>query len=176
MGSLKTKYMSIDLDNPIIIGASNLSKDLDKLKKAEELGAGAIVYRSLFEEQIQLEKLQLDERLTEFNDINAEMLTTHPQTDYSGPDEYLSGIRKAKESLYIPLIASLNAVNNDTWIKYARLLSETGVNGIELNFYQIPSDFDKTAKEIEDEQILTVKEIRKNLAGTGFSTQQKVML
>jgi len=156
--------MGIELDNPIIIGASNLSKDIDKLKKAEELGAGAIVYRSLFEEQIQLEKLQLDERLTEFNDINAEMLTTHPLADYSGPDEHLSAMRKVKESLSIPLIASLNAVNNNTWIKYARMLSETGVDGIELNFYQIPSDFDKTAKEIEDEQIYIVKEVRKNLA------------
>ncbi|MCK9204310.1 MAG: dihydroorotate dehydrogenase-like protein [Bacteroidales bacterium] len=164
MNRLKIKYLGIELDNPIIIGASNLSKDLDKLKKAEELGAGAIVYRSLFEEQIQLERLQLDERLTEFNDINAEMLTTHPQADYSGPDEYLTIIRKAKENLSIPLLASLNAVNNDTWIKYARLLSETGVNGIELNFYQIPSDYDKTAKAIEDEQIHIVKEIRKNVA------------
>ena len=76
MNRLKIKYMGIELDNPIIIGASSLSKDLDKLKKAEELGAAAIVYRSLFEEQIQLEKLQMHERLTEFNDINAEMLTT----------------------------------------------------------------------------------------------------
>src|ERR1035437_7868998 len=105
MNKLKTNYMGIELNNPIILGASNLVTDLDNLKKAEELGAGAIVYRSLFEEQIQLEKLQLDERLTEFNDINAEMITTHPQADYSGPDEYLSGIRKAKESLSIPLIA-----------------------------------------------------------------------
>ena len=79
MNRLKIKYMGIELDNPIIIGASNLSKELDKLKKAEELGAAAIVYRSLFEEQIQLERFQLDERLTEFNDINAEMLSTHPQ-------------------------------------------------------------------------------------------------
>ena len=164
MNKLKIKYMGIELDNPIIIGASNLSKDLDKLKKAEELGAGAIVYRSLFEEQIQLEKLQLDERLTEFNDINAEMLTTHPHAYYSGPEEYLSVIRKAKESLSIPLIASLNAVNSETWIKYARLLSETGVNGIELNFYQIPSDFDKTSEETEDDQIQIVKEIRQNLS------------
>ena len=70
----------------------------------------------------------------------------------------------AKESLSIPLIASLNAVNNDTWIKYAGLLSETGVDGIELNFYQIPSDFIKDAKDIEDEQINILKEIRQNIS------------
>ncbi len=141
MKSLKTNYMGIELDNPIIVGASNMATDLDKLKKAEEFGAGAIVYKSLFEEQIQLERFQLDERLTEFNDLNAEMVTTHPHIEHAGPDEHLMNIRRASENLSIPLIASLNAINNDTWIKYARLLSETGVNGIELNFYQIPSGF-----------------------------------
>jgi len=134
MNKLKTRYMGIELNNPIILGASNLVTDLDNLKKAEELGAGAIIYRSLFEEQIQLERFQLDERLTEFNDLNAEMVQIHPNIEHAGPDEHLMNIRKAKESLSIPLIASLNAINNDTWLKYARLIEETGVDGIELNF------------------------------------------
>jgi dihydroorotate dehydrogenase (fumarate) len=164
MNKLKTIYMGIELKNPIIIGASEMAADLDNLKKAEEHGAAAIVYKSLFEEQIQLERFQLDERLTEFNDINAEMVSIHPNIKHAGPDEHLMNIRKAKESLSIPLIASLNAVNNDTWIKYAGLLSETGVDGIELNFYQIPSDFDKTAKDIEDEQINILKEIRQSIS------------
>jgi Dihydroorotate dehydrogenase len=164
MNKLQTVYMGIELNNPIILGASNLVTDLDNLKKAEELGVGAIVYKSLFEEQIQLESFQLDEKLTEFNDLNAEMVQIHPNIEHAGPDEHLLNIRKAKESLTIPLIASLNAINNDTWLKYARLLSETGVDGIELNFYQIPSDFDMTAKDIEDAQINTLKEIRKNIS------------
>ncbi len=164
MITLKTKYMGIDIDNPIIIGASNLVTDLDKLKKAEELGAAAIVYKSLFEEQIQLERFQLDERLNEFNDLYAEMVTMHPNIEHAGPDEHLEKIRKATESLSIPLIASLNAVNHETWIKYAGLFGETGVAGLELNFYQIPSDFDKDAKTVEDEQLNIVKEIRKNLS------------
>ena len=164
MKNLKVKYMGIELDNPIIIGASNLTGNLDKLKKAEEQGAAAIVYKSLFEEQIQLERFQLDERLNEFNDLYAEMVTIHPHIEHGGPDEHLVNLRKAKESLSIPIIASLNAVNYDTWIKYAGLLSETGVNGIELNFYQTPSDFNKDAKDIEDEQINIVKEIKQNIS------------
>ncbi|MCU0413982.1 MAG: hypothetical protein MUE91_06230, partial [Ignavibacteriaceae bacterium] len=164
MKNLKTRYMGIEIDNPIILGASNMTTDLDKLKKAEELGAAAIVYKSLFEEQIQLERFQLDERLTEFNDIYAEMVTIHPRIEHAGPDEHLVNIRKARESLSIPLIASLNAINIGTWIKYAGLLSETGVNGIELNFYQTPSDFDKNANDIEDEPINIVKEIRKSIS------------
>jgi dihydroorotate dehydrogenase (fumarate) len=164
MANLKTKYMGIELDNPIILGASSMSKDLDKLKKAEELGIAAIVYRSLFEEQVQLERLQLGEKLTEFNDINAEMLTIHPKILFAGPDEHLFNLRKTKESLSIPVIASLNAVNSDTWIKYAKLISETGVDGIELNFYHIPSDFIKDAKEIEDEQAKIVETIKKDIS------------
>ena len=164
MINLKTKYMGIEIDNPIIIGASNLVTDLDRLKKAEEVGAAAIVYKSLFEEEIQLEDFQLDEKLTEFNDMNAEMLTTHPKLEFAGPDEHLLNLRKAKESLSIPLIASLNAVNTDTWISYAKSIAETGVDAIELNFYHTPSDFKKEAKQIEDEQINIVKEIRKNIS------------
>ncbi|MGD0340291.1 MAG: dihydroorotate dehydrogenase-like protein [Bacteroidales bacterium] len=163
MKNLNVKYMGIELDNPIIVGACNLSANLDSLKKAEELGAGAIVYKSLFEEQIQLERFQLDERLNEFNDLYAEMVTIHPNIKHAGPDEHLLNLRKARESLSIPLIASLNAINSDTWIKYALLISsETGVDGIELNFYQTPSDFNKNAKEIENEQINIVKEIKQN--------------
>ena len=71
MKKLKTKYMGIELDNPIIIRASNMATDLDKLKKVEELGAAGIVYKSLFEEQIQLESLQLDEKhIKSFNFSN----------------------------------------------------------------------------------------------------------
>jgi dihydroorotate dehydrogenase (fumarate) len=163
MNKLKTFYMGIELNNPIIIGACNMLTDIDNLKKAEELGAGAIVYKSLFEEQIQLENFQLDERLNEFNDLHAEMVTIHPSIVHSGPDEHLFNLRKAKESLSIPLIASLNAVNKETWLKYAKLIAETGVDGIELNFYQIPMDFSTNSKDIEQEQINILKEIRKSI-------------
>ena len=156
--------MGIKVNSPIIIGASNLVTDPDALKKAEEFGAGAIVYKSLFEEQLQLESFQLDEKLNEFNDLNAEMVQIHPNIQHAGPDEHLLNLRKAKESLTIPLIASLNAVNDDNWLKYAKLISQTGVDGIELNFYQIPLDFDRSAKEIEDQQINILKEIKQNIS------------
>jgi len=164
MNKLKTNYMGIILDNPVILGASNLAADLDNLKKAEEFGVGAIVYKSLFEEQIQLESFQLDERLNEFNDLNAEMVQMHPNLEHAGPEEHLYKLRKAKENLAVPVIASLNAVNNSTWVKYAGLLCETGVDGIEINFYQIPFDPDINAKDIEEDQINTLKELRKSIS------------
>lgn len=161
MKNLKVNYMGIELGNPLIVGASNMVTNIDKLKKAEEAGAAAIVYKSLFEEQIQLERFKMDEDMSQYNDIHAEMITSHPNIEHAGPDEHLSNIREAKESLSIPLIASLNAIEMDTWIEYAKLISQTGVDGIELNFYKTPLDFEKSGDEIEKEQLNLVKEIKK---------------
>jgi len=155
--------MGLELNNPIILGASNLVRNTGTLKRAEDFGIAAIVYKSLFEEEIQLESFQLDEKLTEFNDLHAEMVTIHPEMEHSGPDEHLLNIRNAVESVSIPVIASMNATNIDSWVKYARLLSETGIDAIELNFYQIPLDFNKTGSEIEEEQINILKEVRKSI-------------
>jgi dihydroorotate dehydrogenase (fumarate) len=164
MKNLKTKFMGIEIDNPIVAGASNLVGKPDNLKKLEEAGIGAIVYKSLFEEQIQLENLQFDEKLNEFNDIYAEMLTMHPQLDYTGAEEHLLNLRNAKESISIPLIASLNAVNIETWVEYAKLIAQTGVDGLELNFYPNQLDLNREASDIEKEQLLVVKEIKKSIA------------
>ena len=155
--------MGIEIDNPIIVGASNLVTKPDNLKKAEDQGAAAIVYKSLFEEQIQLESLQFDEKLNEFNDMYAEMLTIHPHIDYTGAEEHLLNLRRAKESISIPLIASLNAVNHETWVQYAKLIAQTGVDGIELNFYPNMLDMNREAADIENDQIRIVKEIKQNI-------------
>jgi dihydroorotate dehydrogenase (fumarate) len=164
MKNFKTNYMGIEIESPIVVGASNLVTNLDNLKLAEEKGAAAIVYKSLFEEQIQLEQLELDEELNEFNDISAEIQTNHPHFDHAGAAEHLLNLRKAKESVSIPVIASLNAVNNKTWIEYAKLINQTGVDGIELNFYLNTWDLDKDANHIENEQIHVVKQIKENVS------------
>ena len=84
MKNLATSYMGIQLKNPIILGASEMSSEIDSLKKAEQAGAAAIVYKTLFEEQIQLEDLQFDELKEEYNDIHAEMTSLHPDVDRTG--------------------------------------------------------------------------------------------
>jgi len=160
MADLSTKYLGLSLKNPIIIGASNLSADLDKLKQLEEAGASAIVYKSLFEEQIQLESMQLDEELTEFDERHPEMIKTHPDVEHAGPQEHLNELKKAKEALHIPLIASLNAIYKETWKEYARKIEETGVDALELNFYSIPHSFNKDATTIEEEQLNILEEVK----------------
>lgn len=163
MKNLETSYMGIRLKNPIILGACELSSEIDSLKKAEDAGAAAIVYKSLFEEQIQLEDLQHDELLNEYNDIHAEMTSLFPDIDRSEIEYFLVKIRKVKESLSVPVIASLNAVNESSWLRYALQIEQTGVDGIELNLYQTPTNFDIDSTEIERRQIALVSEIKKNL-------------
>jgi len=164
MPDLCTKYLGLNLKNPIVVGANNLSTDLQKLRKLEDAGAAAVVYKSLFEEQIQLERAQMDEELTEFDERSPEMITTHPGVEHSGPEEHLHNLEKAKDALSIPLIASLNAVYRETWVEYVKKIEETGVDGLELNFYHIPHSFDKDGQSIEDQQIEILNEVKKNVS------------
>ncbi len=160
MADLKTTYMGISLKNPIIAGATNLVSNRDNLKRMEDAGAAAIVYKSLFEEQIQLEKLEMDEGLSEYEDRNAEMVRLFPNMEHAGPSEHLMNLRLAKESVNIPVIASLNCIYHETWVEYAKLIEETGVHGLELNFYAVPKDFAVSGKAIIDQQIEFLKAIK----------------
>jgi len=147
--------MGLELKNPVIIGASNIVTDIENLKRIEKAGASAIVYKSLFEEQIQLENLELFERKTEYSERNAEMISLYPESKSGTSDimEHLLALRKAKESVTIPVFASINAVLNETWVEYAKKIEETGVDGLELNFYSLPEKFDKESEDIEKKQI-----------------------
>ncbi|MFC2100215.1 dihydroorotate dehydrogenase-like protein [Bacteroidota bacterium] len=164
MANLSIKYLGLDLKNPIIVGASNLVTDLDTLKGLEDAGVAAIVYKSLFEEQIQLENIQMSEDLDEYKDRNAEMTSLFPNIEHAGPAEYLLNLRNAKESVKVPVFGSLNAVFDVSWVDYAKLIEETGVDGIELNFYATPKDFNKEDSDIINEQIEIIKEIKKNIS------------
>ncbi len=159
MVDLKTSYMGLKLKNPVIAGASNLMLDLNNIKKMEKAGAAAIVYKSLFEEQIELEKLQLDDMIEEYSERNAEMVNIFPRMEHAGPLEYLVKLKKVKQSISIPVIGSLNAVNRDTWIEYARKIEETGVDGIELNLFYIPRDTGRDGILVENEQLEIVKTV-----------------
>ena len=160
---LTTNYMGLKLKNPIIIGASNLVTNHDFLKKLEDAGASAIVYKSLFEEQIQLENLEQHQHSEEYGNRHSEMLSMFPDIEHAGPEEFLYNIIKAKNALNIPLIASFNAVYDDTWYEYARKLEETGVDALELNFYAVPREFDIDDNSILKEQLDTLKGVKKSV-------------
>ena len=154
--------MGIELKNPVIIGASNIVTDIDNLKRIERAGAAAVVYKSLFEEQIQLENLEMFERKTEYSDRNAEMVNLFPVSISGTPDimEHLCALKKAKDSITIPLFASINAVLEETWIEYAKKIEDTGVDGLELNFYSVPENMDGESENIEDKQVRILRDIK----------------
>ena len=160
MIDLTTKYMGLTLKNPIIIGASNLVQDVKNLKKLEEVGASAIVYKSLFEEQIQLESFEMQQDLESYSDWDPEHATLFPDLEHAGPAEFLLHLQEARDTVNIPLIASLNAVYESSWIEYAKRISETGVSALELNFYHHNNVFDKTAAQIENEQLQILKKVK----------------
>ena len=154
--------MGMELKNPIIIGASNIVTDIDNLKRIEKAGAAAVVYKSLFEEQIQLENLEMFERKTEYSERNAEMVNLFPVSISGTPDimEHLLALKKAKDSITIPLFASINAVLEETWIEYARKIEAAGVDGLELNFYSVPENPDDEAGDIEEKQVRILRAVK----------------
>jgi len=160
MINLSTTFMGIELKNPIIAGASNMSADLHMLKRLEQAGAAAIVFKSLFEEQIHLESILMEETIYESGDFNAEMTSLFPKLKHAGPQEYLTNIRRAKNTLSIPIIASLNCIENDTWIEYARLIEKAGADGLELNFFAVPGNAESDGRSIEEHQIDILKQVK----------------
>jgi dihydroorotate dehydrogenase (fumarate) len=162
MANLKTMYMGLELKNPIIVGACNLVAEIGNLKRIEKAGAAAIVYKSLFEEQVQLENLELYERKTEYTERNAEMITLFPESKPEPSDiqEHLLALKIAKESVSIPVFASINALHDETWVDYAKKIEETGVDGIELNFYTVPEKFDMKYEDIEMNQIKILRNVK----------------
>ncbi len=162
MANLKTKYMGLELNSPIIVGANDLVTSIDNLKKIEAAGAGAIVYKSLFEEQVQLESLELSERKFEYTERHAEMITLYPEigSDSNGIENHLFALKEAKASLSIPLIASINAINKDTWVEYAKKIEITGVDGIELNFYTSPEKSYSGLTDVESKQLQILSDVK----------------
>ncbi|HPE87227.1 MAG: dihydroorotate dehydrogenase-like protein [Bacteroidales bacterium] len=160
MSDLSTNYMGIPLENPIVIGANGLTKNIKFLKKLEQAGAAAVVYKSLFEEQITYERIQLAEQLQEYAERNAEMGQLYPTLEHAGTNEHIHELKYVLKNTRLPIIASLNALEDDTWVEYAKKMAETGVKGLELNFYEAPVDFEKNETDILLCQLETLKKVK----------------
>ena len=152
MIDLSTTYLGLQLKNPLVVSASPLSEDLDKIRLMEDAGASAVVLHSLFEEQINLENQVLDQYLSAGTESFAESLTYFPDmTGYNlGPEGYLEHIRKAKAAVKIPIIASLNGVSTGGWIEYAKKMEEAGADALELNIFYISTDPQMTGGQVEE--------------------------
>lgn len=152
--------MGVGLKNPIILGASSLVEDTGAIQKIERAGISAIVYRSLFEEQIHLEQIQMDDQLGEYDHRNAEMIRIFPEVKHGGAKEHLYKLEKLVSKVNIPVFASLNAMYDESWEDYSVALEKTGVAGLELNFYEVPVDNSSSGSEMEDKQVRILKKLK----------------
>jgi dihydroorotate dehydrogenase (fumarate) len=163
MPDLKTIYMGIPLRSPIVVGASSVSAMVDSIKMAEQAGAGALVIRSLFEEQIMFDALRLEESLSVGAESQPEARTYFPSIKHGEAKEHLMWVEKARKAVTFPLLASLNAVSPGAWTEYARQLEETGINGLELNVYSVAADAHRAGTAIENELYEVVQAVRQQI-------------
>jgi len=160
---LKTKYMGLELKNPIVASSQPLTMELDNVKKIEDAGASAVVLYSLFEEQINHEIQEIDHFLATYSESYAEAMTYFPEPkEYKNlhAEEYLEYIQKLKKSVTIPVIASLNGVSTGGWIKYAKKIQDAGADALELNIYYIPADPFTKPQDVEQMYVDDLKAVK----------------
>ena len=165
MIDMKTNYLGLELDHPLIIGASPQADSLDGIRLAEDSGAAAIVFRSLFEEQLDTEAMATFAAIESHAEMNAE--ATHfmpvPSDFRIGPEQYLEGIRRAKAAVRIPVIGSLNGTSLGGWLSYARAIEEVGADALELNIFDVPMNEKVSGADIEKETVEMVRELHSSL-------------
>lgn len=163
MTDLKTKYLGLELKNPIIVASSGLTKSLDNIKEFEKLGASAVVLKSLFEEQI----------MHEINRVHSQSddLYSYPEAaDYisnysrqNSLDAYLQLIKDAKKSVDIPIVASINCLSASEWTSFAKKIEEAGADALELNAFILPSDFKRNSEQNENIYFQIVEAVKKEV-------------
>ncbi|MBN2068869.1 MAG: dihydroorotate dehydrogenase-like protein [Opitutales bacterium] len=159
---LKTKYLGFELPHPFIAGASPMIYNLDTVKKLEDGGAAAIVMHSLFEEQILQQQSGMEEHLERYGDSSPEASSYFPQASnfQLGPEKYLEQIQAIKKTVGVPVIASLNGLNEGTWVEYAKLIEQAGADALELNLYYLPRSDDESSSIIEQRAFQVVRMVK----------------
>ena len=158
---LSVKYLGLNLKNPIVVGSSGLTNSVEKIKELEQFGAGAVVLKSLFEEQI----------LFEESNASANNEYDYPEAmDYikayardNSIQKYLQLIENAKKEVSIPVIASINCVDKGEWISFAKKIEKAGADALELNISLLPSDINKTSADNEKMYFDIVETIKKTI-------------
>ena len=162
MVDMSTRYLGLTLPSPVAASASPLSDSIDTLRRLEAAGAGAVVLRSLFEEQIVHESLDLHELLEQWTESYLEAQSFFPALPEHAtrPAAYLDAIEQARRELSIPVIASLNGITPGGWTRYARQIEEAGAHAIELNVYFVAANATETAESVEERYATIVAAVR----------------
>lgn len=159
---LSVEYLGLKLPHPFMPGASPLVDDLGSVRALEDAGAAAIVMRSLFEEQIVQEQLATYQYTDFHRESFAEAASFFPEPEAFrlGPDAYLNQLRKIKEAVDVPVIASLNGTTHSGWLEYARLIEQAGADALELNVYSVAADPQASGAELEKRTLEMMRSLK----------------
>lgn len=165
MADVRTTYMGLSLKNPVVPSASPLSREIGDIKWMEDAGAGAVVLYSLFEEQVGLEANELEHLASRGAQSLADASGYFPsQLEYTrDPDAYVEHVRKAKEAVDIPVIASMNGISKGGWLEYSKKIEEAGADGLELNIYFIPTTSRLFGLDVETLYLDILKSVRQQV-------------
>jgi len=165
MIDLSTNYLGLKLKNPVVVSASPLTEKLENFPRLEDAGASAIVMYSLFEEQIEAESENLDSALEYGANSYPEATSYLPDMAkyHVGPDRYLELLRQGKAAVSIPVIASLNGSSPGGWVRYSEYMEQAGADALELNIFDVPTDPNITAEQLETRYCDLLRTIRKNV-------------
>ena len=159
MADLSTEYMGLPLRNPLIVASSSLTKSVEGVRKCADAGAGAVVLKSLFEEQIAVRAKDMEEHLWLYGHTEAFEYVSKMAMPL-GPRNYLKLIEEAKAGVSIPVIASLNCITPRWWVDFAKQIEAAGADGLELNISVMPSDPARTSEEIESIYVDIVESLK----------------
>lgn len=148
---LGSRYLGLDLESPLTLGASPLATDLDAVQRCVEAGASLVVMPSLFEEQLTQEELAHHRDTAHLSDAFAEAQSWLPEPVgfELGPDEYLRQLERLKLSIDVPVMGSLNGVTARGWVHYAELIERAGADALELNVYHLATNPHESSDEVE---------------------------
>jgi len=159
---LATNYLGFKLRTPLVPSASPLSENIDNIKRMEDAGASAIVFHSLFEEQLRPGSHPLRRASGNGGEFSSDALTDFSEEPHFkvDPESYVDHIARAKAAVAIPIIGSLNGSTFGGWQRYAREIEQAGADALELNIYQLPPDPDRTAEDIETDYLSIIASVK----------------
>lgn len=162
---LRTRYLGLDLRNPLVASASPLTSNVDSLKRLQDAGVAAVVLPSLFEEQIEHEEMATHDLYLYGTEVSPEAHGFFPEVKASGSavDKYLQLIADAKKALSVPVIASLNGYTTGGWTRYAKQFEDAGADAIELNVYFLATDPQDSAEAVESRYVDLVAAVRQDV-------------
>lgn len=162
--NLATTYLGMRLPHPLIVGAGPLTDDVDTAKELEDQGASAVVLRSMFEEEITGDQMDAFFHTESHTESFPEATSYAPDPESAfGPEEYLEHLRRVKDAVGIPVIASLNGTTPGGWTSYSRLLEQAGADAVELHLYHAASDISLSAAEVERQMVQIVRDVKREL-------------